>query len=118
MWPSITSEGLLHLMKILHLYNVSVHRNFYQNQFINEYARKKMAKIPNFLVRYRRTSFSQKKFKFIVDTFSTFITTKVVHNNVSQGCDWARPKRTKKIKKPLHIIKVTSLYEQIAYSSY
>ena len=87
MWPSITSEGLLHLMKILHLYNVSVHRNFYQNQFINEYARKKMAKIPNFLVRYRRTSFSQKKNKFIVDTFSTFITTKVVHNNVSQGCD-------------------------------
>ena len=31
---------------------------FYQNQFINEYARKTKAKIPesrNFLVRYRRT---------------------------------------------------------------
>ena len=31
------------------LYIVSIHRNFYTNRFINEYARK------NFFVRYRRT---------------------------------------------------------------
>ena len=45
-------------MKNLPLHNVSNHRNFYQNQFINEYAKKKKAKISesqSFLVRYRRT---------------------------------------------------------------
>ena len=45
-------------MKNLRLHNVSIHRNFYQNRFINECARKKKAKIPesrSFLVRYRRT---------------------------------------------------------------
>ena len=29
-------------------HNVRIHRNFYQNQFINEYARKKKANIPKF----------------------------------------------------------------------
>ena len=45
-------------MKNLRLHNVSIHRNFYQNKFINEYARKKKAKFSesrSFLVRYRRT---------------------------------------------------------------
>ena len=36
------------LMKNLRLHNVSIHRNFYQNRFINEYARKKKAKISEF----------------------------------------------------------------------
>ena len=46
------------LYKNLRLHNVSIHRNVYQNRFINEYARKKRYKIPesqSFLVRYRRT---------------------------------------------------------------
>ena len=62
----MTSEVILHFMKNLRLHNVSIHRNFYQNRFINECARKKKAKIPesqsprvpesrSFLVRYRRT---------------------------------------------------------------
>ena len=53
-------------MKNLRLHNVSPHRNFYQNQFIIEYAKKKKAKISksrsfrvkesqSFLVRYRGT---------------------------------------------------------------
>ena len=33
-------------MKNLRLHNVSIHRKFYQNRFINECARKKKAKIP------------------------------------------------------------------------
>ena len=47
-------------MKNLRFYNVSIHRNFYQNQFINECARKKKAKITEsrspgvFLMIYRR----------------------------------------------------------------
>ena len=39
----------------MRLYIVSIPRNFYQNRFINECARKKKAKIPEFLVKYRRT---------------------------------------------------------------
>ena len=31
-------------------HNVSIHRNFYKNQFKNEFARKKKAKIPGFRV--------------------------------------------------------------------
>ena len=49
--------------KKLHLHNVSNHRNFYQNRFINECAKKKQAKIlwfpsfpaQSFFVRFRRT---------------------------------------------------------------
>ena len=62
----MTFEVIIYFMKNLRLYNVSIHRNFYQNRFINEYARKKKAKISeswsfgvtesrSFLVRYRRT---------------------------------------------------------------
>ena len=36
---------MLQFMKNARLYIVSIHRNFYQNQFINECARKKKAKI-------------------------------------------------------------------------
>ena len=58
-------------MKNLRLHNVSIHRNFYQNRFINKYAKKKKAKIlesqshgvPEFLVRYRRTYILNKKLK-------------------------------------------------------
>ena len=50
----------------MRLHNVSIHRNFYQNQFINEYTKKIKAKISesrshgvpesrSFRVRYRRT---------------------------------------------------------------
>ena len=71
LWPSMTFEVILYFMKILRLHNVSIHRNFYQNRFINKYARKKKAKISesrshgarnhgvpesrSFLVKYRRT---------------------------------------------------------------
>ena len=44
----MTFEVILYFMKNLRLYNVSIHRIFYQNRFINEYARKKKAKIPEF----------------------------------------------------------------------
>ena len=56
--PSMTFEVILYFMKDLCLYNVSIHINFYQNQSINKYARKKKAKISesrSILVRYRRT---------------------------------------------------------------
>ena len=35
----MTSEVTLYLMKNLHLHNVSIHKNCYQNRFINEYVR-------------------------------------------------------------------------------
>ena len=44
--------------KKLFFYYVSIHRNFYQNRFINECARKKKAKMlefQRFFVGYRRT---------------------------------------------------------------
>ena len=40
MWPLMTSEVMLYLMKKLRLHNVSINRIFYQNQFINKYAGK------------------------------------------------------------------------------
>ena len=43
--PSMTFEVILYFIKTLRLHNVSIHRNFYQNRFVNEYARKKKAKI-------------------------------------------------------------------------
>ena len=58
------TEVILYLMTNLRLHYVKIHRNFYQDWFINEYARKKKAKISEFqshgvaeffLVRYRRT---------------------------------------------------------------
>ena len=45
MGPLMTSEVILYLMKNSRLHNVSIHRNFYQNRFINKYVRKKKAKI-------------------------------------------------------------------------
>ena len=39
------SEVILYFIKNLRLYNFSNHSNFHQNQFINEYARKKKDKI-------------------------------------------------------------------------
>ena len=76
----MTSEVILYFVKNLHLhnvsihrnfnqnrfinfaiYNVSIHRNFNQNRFINKCAREKKGKISEsqshgvFFVRYRRT---------------------------------------------------------------
>ena len=48
----MTSEAILHQMKILHHHNVSIHINFHKNRFINECARKILAKIPE--LRKRR----------------------------------------------------------------
>ena len=46
-WPYVTfNEVILYLRKYLRLYNVSIHKYLFQNRFINEYARKKKAKIP------------------------------------------------------------------------
>jgi hypothetical protein len=41
----MTFEVILYFITNLCLHNVSIHRNFDQNWFINEYARKKKAKI-------------------------------------------------------------------------
>ena len=71
----MTFEVILYFMKNLCLHNVSIHTNFYQNRFINEYDRKKKAKISesrslgvpesrshgSFLVRYRRTYVLKKR---------------------------------------------------------
>ena len=57
----MTFEVILIKMKYLCLYNVSIHIKFYQNQFVNECARKINAKIPEsqrftvFFAKYRRT---------------------------------------------------------------
>ena len=67
----MTFEVILYFITNLCLHNVSIHRNFDQNWFINEYARKKKLKSRShgiteswndgitesrsFLVRYRRT---------------------------------------------------------------
>ena len=77
----MTSEVILRFMKNLRLHNVSIHRNFYQNRSINEFARKKKAKIPesrspvipesrSFLVRYRRT-YVLNKIKTVLCPFNT-----------------------------------------------
>ena len=41
----MTSEIILHVMKFFSPVNVSIHRNTHQTQFINECARKNLAKI-------------------------------------------------------------------------
>ena len=41
----MTSEVILYFIKKMRLHKVSIHINFYQNQFINKYARKKKGKI-------------------------------------------------------------------------
>ena len=54
----MTFKVIIYFMKNLRLHNVSIHNFFYQNRLINEYVRKKKAKISesrSFLVRYRRT---------------------------------------------------------------
>ena len=57
----MNTEVILEFMKNVHLHNVSIHRKFYQNRFINKCVRKKKAKILQsrspgvFLVIYRRT---------------------------------------------------------------
>ena len=42
-WPL---RSCLDFIENFHLHNVSIHRKFYQNRFINECVRKKQAKIP------------------------------------------------------------------------
>ena len=60
LWP-LKFEVILYKIKYLRNYNISMYINFYQNRFINECARKKKAKIPEFqsfrvfFVRCRRT---------------------------------------------------------------
>ena len=53
----------------MRLLNVSIHRIFYQNRFVNEYARKKKAKISRVtefcFVGFRRTKFLIKLFSGI-----------------------------------------------------
>ena len=54
-------------MKYLRNHNISIHINFYQNRFINECARKKKAKIPEF------RSFTVSEFhSFRVSQFQSF----------------------------------------------
>ena len=52
MWPSMTFEVILDLMKSLRLHNSSIHTNHYQNRFINE--RFKLKRM-EFFVRCRGT---------------------------------------------------------------
>ena len=47
MWPWITFGVILYFIQNLRIFNVSIHRIFYQNHFINECARKKKAKSRN-----------------------------------------------------------------------
>ena len=53
----MTFEVILHFKKNMRHLNVSIHRNYYQNQFINECARKEKDKISesHIFVRYRKT---------------------------------------------------------------
>ena len=44
----MTFKVILNLIKNVCILNVSIHINFYENQFINECARKKKAKILEF----------------------------------------------------------------------
>ena len=44
-----------HLMKNLYLHKVSIHVNFYENRFINEYARKSSASISSIKSRKMHT---------------------------------------------------------------
>ena len=58
-------------MKNLRLYIVNIHRNFYQNGFINERARnRKMQKSRSFLVMYRRNYALNNKMK---DTYKQLL---------------------------------------------
>ena len=43
----MTFEVILINMKYLCIHDISIHINFHQNQFINEYVRKIKAKIPD-----------------------------------------------------------------------
>ena len=43
--PYMTFEVILHFIQNLSLHDVSIHRNFDQNRFINKCARKKKAQI-------------------------------------------------------------------------
>ena len=65
------NEVILHFMINLRLYSVSIH--FYQNRIMNECKMKKKAKIPEFLVRYRRTYVLNNilfVLKIVIDIFS------------------------------------------------
>ena len=80
----MTFEVILHLIKNVRLLNVSIHRNFYQNRFINECAKKKKkkkkAKIPEFhsyFVRCRRTYVINNK-RELYTMHNLFIVTKVL----------------------------------------
>ena len=75
-WPYVTFNDLhghTLFMKNLRLYNVSIHRTFYQNRFINECARKIKVQIlgiselrKEFFVSYRRTYILNKIKNFFV----------------------------------------------------
>ena len=67
----MTLEVILYFMKNLCLHNVSMHRHFYQNQFITNMLERKKLKsrshgVPEFfLVRYRRTKVLKNYFDII-----------------------------------------------------
>ena len=44
--PLMTFDVILHFMKILRLYNVSIHGNFYEHKFKKSCVRKEKNKIP------------------------------------------------------------------------
>ena len=46
LWPAMTFEVILLLMKYLRINNIGIHINFYQNRFINESVRKNFLKFP------------------------------------------------------------------------
>ena len=78
----MTFEVILYFFLKMRLYIVSIQRNFYQNQFINECARKKKAKIPEsrrFLVRYRRTYVLNNYYK-ICDYACSFLNIRMDRN--------------------------------------
>ena len=91
-------EVQLYFMKTLRLHNVIIHINFYQNRFINEYARKKKLKSWSqgvtesrspgvFLVRYRRTYVLNNLFIELlqIKTLSSLIYYFIQSNNLSKA---------------------------------
>ena len=66
MWPSITSEVILHINTNLLLCNVSIYQKFYQNQLIDECAeKKKKLKSCNFVKTVSKMQFFCDMYKIL-----------------------------------------------------
>ena len=64
----MTFEGILFEIKYLRIHNISIHINFYQNQFRNESVRKNFLKFS-----YRRKDVKKERRKDVKTEFFTFL---------------------------------------------